>query len=135
MHVGMTGTRDGMTQMQMVAFDALLKRMKADALHHGDCLGADSESHDIATRIGLITFVHPPEKDEMRAWKVGDYIAEEKNYFARNRDIVNQSEVLIGLPKTMFETKGGTWYTINYGKQGDKPVRIIYPDGSIEKFN
>jgi hypothetical protein len=121
--------------MQQITFDSLLVRMKADVLHHGDCIGADAEAHVIALWQGLIITVHPPSDSSLRAWKVGDYMREEKNYFARNRDIVNESEALIGLPRTKIDTGGGTWYTINYAKKQGKPVRIIYPDGSIEKFN
>jgi hypothetical protein len=135
MHIGMTGARDGMTQEQKYAFEKLLCAAKAGTLHHGDCVGADADAHDLARSISLKVVVHPPEKDELRAFKEGDEMREEKGYFARNRDIVNESEALFGTPRTMLETKGGTWYTINYGKKRGKPVRIIYPDGSIEKFN
>ncbi len=135
MHVGMTGTRSGMTIPQMAKFRELLGRMGATKLHHGDCIGADAEAHGIAHSIRIPSIIHPPIKSALRALMISNDIREPKNYFARNRDIVSDSKVLIGTPVTDFETDGGTWYTINYAKKQGKPVRIIYPDGSVEKFN
>lgn len=137
MILGMTGARDGMTFSQKHTFKQGLEHFKVTTLHHGDCIGADAESHDIASAAGLSITIHPPEKDELRAFKreEGDQEREPKNYFARNRDIVNESEILFGFPKTMFETKGGTWYTINYGKKIGKPVYVVLPDGSVNSFN
>ena len=133
MIVGMTGRRDGMTVLQRQLFTSLLKHLKADELHHGDCLGADSNAHDIGRELGLKIIVHPPIKEELRAFCKGDEIREPDNYFARNRHIVNASEVLIGTPATAYESRGGTWYTINYGKRVGKPVYILYPDGSFDR--
>ena len=135
MIIGMTGARDGMTEKQKDMFAAGLYTLGGIQFHHGDCVGADADAHDIARATGLHIVTHPPEKDELRAFKVGDEARDPKNYFARNRDIVNESEILIGFPRGMVETGGGTWYTINYGKKQGKPVYIVYPDGSLEKFN
>lgn len=133
MIVGMTGRRDGMTPRQRQAFKSLLIHHRADTLHHGDCVGADAEAHDEAVELEMATIIHPPIKTELRAYKVGTETREPKNYFARNRDIVNESALLIGTPATYNETRGGTWYTINYGKKQGKPVYIIYPDGSMDR--
>ena len=131
-HVGMTGTRNGMTDKQKATFKRLLLQLEADWLHHGDCVGADAESHGIAECIGVRTHIHPPVKDELRAYCKGTKSENKKGYFQRNRDIVNSSDVLIGTPATVEETKGGTWYTINYSKGKDKPTYVIYPDGSFD---
>jgi hypothetical protein len=133
----MTGNRDGMTDEQKKTFARGLDHFNATTLHHGDCVGADADAHDIAAEKGRMITIHPPEKDELRAFKreEGDEEREPKGYFARNRDIVNESEILFGFPKTMFETSGGTWYTINYGKRIGKPVYVVLPDGSVDSFN
>ncbi len=134
-HVGMTGTRNGMTPEQKTTFNNCLRQLKANILHHGDCIGADADAHDIAEARNVLNFIHPPSKDELRAYKAGAKIYQEKNYFARNRDIVNASSVLIGTPATFHETGGGTWYTINYGIKQGGLVYIIYPDGRIQTRN
>jgi hypothetical protein len=30
------------------------------------------------------------------------------------------------------QARGGTWYTHDYAKKKNKPVKIFYPDGRIE---
>jgi hypothetical protein len=137
MIIGMTGARDGMTEEQKKTFARGIAHFKATTLHHGDCIGADADAHDIASAEGLSITIHPPEDDKLRAFKreEGDQEHEPLGYFVRNRNIVNDSEILIGFPKTYFETKGGTWYTINYGKRQGKPVYVVLPDGSVDRFN
>jgi hypothetical protein len=57
-------------------------------------------------------------------------MSEPKSFFARNRDIVDETDMLIATPATKKET-GGTWYTINYSRKQKKQRVIVYPDGSI----
>lgn len=139
MHFGMTGTRNGMTEAQRKEFERVLefnvRLHSAMSFHHGDCVGADAETHEIASRAGLNVIIHPPIKADLRAYCVSDEIREEKGYLARNRDIVNESDVMFGLAPTMKPRKGGTWYTINYAKTNGKEVWVISPDGTLEVFN
>ena len=76
--IGMTGTRDGMTLQQQGVFTQILRDFYSDEIeffgqdveqrfHHGDCIGADAEGHDIAKEVGYVIVIHPPEKDEVRA--------------------------------------------------------------------
>lgn len=134
-NIGTTGTRNGMTVEQFNKFTELMIKIADNSvvLHHGDCIGADAEAHDICHHLGMLTYIHPPEKDELRAFKVGTMLAEPKGYFARNRDIVNESGILYAFPAADFETpKGGTWYTINYARKVNKPIVIIWPNGDDE---
>ena len=55
-----------------------------------------------------------------------------KSFFARNRDIVDETDIWIATPATKKEM-GGTWYTINYSHKQKKHRVIVYPDGSIEE--
>jgi hypothetical protein len=48
---GFTGTRQGMTAEQKSVLRNLLGG-GAGEFHHGDCIGADSEGHDIADECG-----------------------------------------------------------------------------------
>lgn len=136
MNIGMTGTRNGMTEAQAETFLRILKEKETDDnwLHHGDCVGADADAHDLATSIGYQTHIHPPIKTEVRAFKEGTKMCKEDSYFARNRDIVNDSTLLLGFPATPFETKGGTWYTINFAKKFNHNLIIVFPDGTTTKF-
>lgn len=141
-HIGMTGTREGMTKLQSENFKSFITSMDlhtssaVTTLHHGDCIGADTDAHNIATKHELETEIHPPIKDDVRAYNEGTRSHEPKGYFERNRDIVNSSDWMFGFPVTDFETpKGGTWYTINYAKKTKTPLTIIFPNGLTETHN
>jgi hypothetical protein len=60
----------------------------------------------------------------------GDHTSEPKSFFARNRDIIDETDIWIATPATKKET-GGTWYTINDSRKQKKQRVIVYPDGSI----
>jgi hypothetical protein len=125
-HIGFTGTRSGMSAVQKTAFAELLESLVPCVFHHGDCVGADSEAHLMARTLGISVVIHPPVKEDLRAFCEG--ASEErtpKSYFARNRDIVNECSLLIATPYTNEETSGGTWYTINYAKRVKKTVAIL----------
>ncbi|MFE9730866.1 hypothetical protein ACFYO9_10380 [Streptomyces sp. NPDC005863] len=47
-------------------------------------------------------------------------------YHARNRWMVDHSDLVIGFPREGTEGTSGTWQTINYGAQQGKP-RLIVP--------
>jgi hypothetical protein len=137
MIIGMTGTRDGMTNAQKDSFLRGLEHFRAATLHHGDCVGADAEAHEIAAGRGMAITIHPPKDSRYRAYKreEGDQEMDPLGYFQRNRNIVKASDILFGVPKTKVDIGGGTWYTIKYGKGSGKPVYIIYPDGFVESHN
>jgi hypothetical protein len=134
--VGFTGTRRGMTDVQMCMFEGMLTRTPAE-FHHGSCRGADVE----AARIVRRTFLYPvrivchpgPDGDPCQEDSgVDSERLAPKTHFARNRDIVNACDKLIACPGEMQEqARGGTWYTINYARKVGKPVTIIWPNGGI----
>jgi hypothetical protein len=132
MKMGFTGTRTGMTAHQMRAVQQAMERYGPVAFHHGDCEGADAEAHIIAMRLGIRIVIHPPVDDKHRAFCKGEHeMREPKTHFARNRDIVNETQLLIATPWSTGELDyGGTWYTINYGRKQKAPVIIVWPDGS-----
>lgn len=120
MNVGITGTRFGATAGQLYFVEHLLSGWKdlfpPLFIGHGDCIGVDEQLHDMAVRLGVQTAVFPPDKDDVRAWKMGDIMHAPDGYLARDRAIVEWCDVLIGLPGTESETpRSGTWYTIRYG--------------------
>ena len=136
MKLGMTGTRDGMTVLQRNTFNIHIENAFDCGLkewHHGDCVGADAETHFIVSCFKSIDIIiHPPIDEKLRAFCLG---AKEhwpaKSHFARNRDIVVTTDGLIVLPKQMtHQSFGGTWYTHDYAVKIGKPIFIIWPDGT-----
>ena len=127
--LGFTGTRKGMTPEQQASVRAIVGGFST--VHHGDCIGADEEMHDIAIAFGQSVVVHPPADPKLRAWCRGDVVLPEKPYHDRNRDIVNAARYLLATPDSMKETtKGGTWYTVRYARQEGKDILIVWPDGT-----
>ena len=130
MRVGFTGTREGMTAPQRATLHKLLLEFEGGEFHHGDCLGADAEAHDIAAEL-YTTVIHPPLRATCRAFKSGNVVLQKQDYLERNKDIVDNTALLIAAPKTLREEhRSGTWSTVRYARKNDKQVIIIYPDGS-----
>lgn len=131
MIVGFTGTRHGMTDAQKAALRSLLVRVAGTEFHHGDCMGADSEAHDIAMECGYCLVIHPPTNPSLRAWrKVPSHLMRpERPYMTRNRNIVNAAQIVIAAPAESVEGKGGTRSTVRYARRVGKPLHVILPDG------
>lgn len=128
-HIGFTGTRWGMTDAQKETVKCLLRAAMPCTLHHGDCIGSDSDAHVIARNLNAKIVIHPPFNTNLRAYEESDDIREPRGYLARDRDIVLSSSVVIATPYNVQETRGGTWYTITFAKEMEKPVIIVWPNG------
>lgn len=61
MILGFTGTSHGMTQRQRATVKYLFCELLLTELHHGDCLGADKEAHNLALLMFVNVVVHPPK--------------------------------------------------------------------------
>lgn len=135
MKVGFTGTRTGMTSAQSDQVAYVLNLLGVTEFHHGDCVGADAEAHELARARGAYVVIHPPVDEIHRAFcRYADETLPALTHFARNREIVKNTEVLVAAPPAMVElTQGGTWHTINYGKKQLRDVYICWPDGSLTK--
>lgn len=135
LRVGVTATRHGLSDIQKAVAKNILEG-KCGEFHHGDCVGGDSELHDIVRqhyKDHWRVIVHPPINNALRAFKLGDEIREPLGYLARNKMIVLACDVLLGFPKSK-EQIGGTWSTISFcekviagGEQ--KQCHIILPNG------
>lgn len=142
--VGFTGTRHGMTTAQVLTVKHLIGTdYSIVEVHHGDCVGADADCHQIAMSEGANLVVHPPVDNRLRAFcdKAFEAKAKEcgvtvevldpKPYHDRNRDIVDACDYLIATPQEVTpQDKGGTWGTIGYARAKGKRNIIVYPDGS-----
>lgn len=132
--IGVTGSRKGMSAAAMLALENLLSAMTVVEAHHGDCMGVDKVFHDLVVKRGIPVVVHPPNNRVCRAFCAsGDPVVRKaKSYLFRNRDIVDETDLLIALPETKEEVlRSATWSTIRYARTQDKRLAIIYPDGCI----
>ena len=132
MKVGFTGTQVGMKPLQLGKLYNTMKYSGMVEFHHGDCIGADEEAHGLIER-PVVIVIHPPLKGDKRAYCMGaDFFRRPKEYIARNRDIVDETEILLAAPKGMTEEpRGGTWSTIRYARRLGRPVIIHWPDGTV----
>ena len=139
MKVGVTGTRNGLTDFQLDNVQDWLAAIPVPRgeLHHGDCVGADTQVASMAYHLlGYRTVCHPPVKDDLRAHFASDETRDPLSYFARNRNIVNETDFLLVLPyqnkeEFLASTSGGTLYTYNYAKKQGKPTLVFYPNGEV----
>lgn len=134
MKVGFTGTQQGMTDAQSKVFDLELDCINEDnELHHGDCIGADAQAHWFALQTWMDIVLHPPKNESKRAFCLGSNATREpKDYLIRNHDIVDETDMLVATPKEYTEQlRSGTWATIRYARKMNKPVTIVYPDGTV----
>jgi hypothetical protein len=134
MRLGFTGTRAGMTAEQRAAFIWWLHQWMPDEFHHGDCVGSDDESATIVhVEIPKCKIVcHPPIDTKLRAYNTfHQEIREPKTHFARNRDIVDETDKTVGTPREIkWQPRGGTWYTLDYAIKCAKPPAILWPNGT-----
>lgn len=134
LQIGFTGTKQGMTAYQREFLRNKLLNLKINGyqyVHHGDCVGADAQFHEIAISIGFQVIIHPPTNPKLRAhlFDVFTQILPAKDYLSRNRDIVDACSILLATPKESFEVlRSGTWATVRYARSKKKEVFIIRPE-------
>lgn len=139
MHVGFTGTQNGMTRPQARSFMKFLPDLDITCGHHGCCTGVDKQVHVLL--MWLLgpdhIILHPPEDLSKVPGGIFEYfpdknIRDMKPYLERNHDVVDETAHLVGLPYQSKEiVRSGTWATIRYAKKTDKPVTIIWPNGDL----
>ena len=130
MKIGITGTREGMTehQFEMVKQYLSLHYSEGAEFHHGDCVGVDAEAATLAKDIGYKIISHPgPDNDGLRAYVPADESREPQTHFKRNRTIVDACDYLLVVPLQMEpQSRGGTWYTYDYAVKKNKSFFVIY---------
>lgn len=132
--LGFTGTRMGMTQDQAYVVEELLHELHiSERVHHGDCIGADAQFHDLvrAHRPDLTIVGHPPEDDKYRAFTECDIWMPTLPYLKRDKEIVNAVMFLIATPRGSEQRRSGTWATIRYARNREIERRIVMPNGRL----
>ncbi|MEL6348900.1 MAG: hypothetical protein AAFV53_37695 [Myxococcota bacterium] len=132
--VGFTGARAGMTPLQLDVFARILQRLQPTRFVHGDCIGADADAHAWIVGSGLALPIRiRPSTSATRAWSEGaDEVLPPRKPMLRNRDIVDDAELMVACSPSPSEIlRSGTWAAIRYARKKNKPLVIIWPDGSV----
>lgn len=136
MILGFTGTREGLSDAQKVAFEEYMLGLTVlDEFHHGCCVGADGYAGVWVYETILTRCVgHPSDIKSMtdgealaRCHQIRDPLPPLK----RNRNIVDACELLIACPKGPEEQRSGTWATVRYARKVGKRVVIVWPNGEV----
>lgn len=125
-----------MTPLQVLTLHTLLEDIKVEGFHHGDCIGADFQAHEVAMELGIPIWLHPPENPTKRAFCQGALVVDDTYpYLIRNHHIVEQSEWLIAGPhEPDMVTRSGTWATVRYAMTLSRDIAILLPDGQIHLY-
>lgn len=140
--LGFTGTRNGLTtEQECVLRDATVSEIcKPSWFRHGSCKGADVQAARIMRerfKDTIVIIAHPGPIDDQCQEDSGvdDFKDVPKTHFARNRDIVNKSDLLLACPGyATWQKRGGTFYTMDYALQKKKMVIVIWPNGTVETY-
>lgn len=136
MKLGMTGNRNGISTEAKKFLINFLNTREIQEVHHGDCLGADADFHNLCQERNIKIIIHPPDDNKLRAYCKSDNILPSKKYIDRNHDIINETDTLIAFPPTEIEIlRSGSWATIRYAKKKNKKLFIVYPSGNAENEN
>lgn len=141
MDIGITATRNGLTERQKVSLGILLVShyvgAKNKRFRHGSCRGGDAQAARLVRKLfgkDVEIYCHPGPKDDPNQEDSGvdNVVHDPTTHFARNRNIVDGVSLMFACPyEDKEQAKGGTWYTVSYSRKAGVPVVIIWPDGSI----
>lgn len=132
--IGFTGSRDGISEKAHQKLKHYLNISKNDITegHHGDCIGGDTIFHNELKKYDVKIIIHPPLVNTLRSFCKGDDILKPKSYLDRNKEIVDNVDILLAFPKTKEEVlRSGTWATIRYARKQKKRILIFNPCGEI----
>lgn len=142
MILGFTGTQKGMTKEQMLTvINLLVHALDVEHGHHGDCIGADNEFHDLLLHYfqHISISVHPPEDQRRACGRVAVGQGRRMHplpFIVRNRNIVDAADVMLATPEQPVEKlRSGTWATIRYSLIKKKPLLIVTPAGDVIEHN
>lgn len=145
MRVGFSGTRAGMTSEQYREVRGWVAARLASivAVHHGCCVGADVDFHNICVDLGLIKLIqlHPSNNRgtnkllELRQMADVAKIWPEGEPLERDQVIVSCSSVLLITPQSDDEVvRSGTWATKRKADRMRVPVIHFRVEGEVEEL-
>ena len=141
MKVGVTGSREGLTDSQIASFGNWFTehRSSVTELHHGCCVGADEyvvarfylRPETKAVRI----YGYPPKNCRwISEWAKyhSEGLRNPAEYLERNEQIVLSVNLLLAFPKSQREElRSGTWATVRRARKAGKRVVLFLPDGTV----
>lgn len=142
MSIGFSGTREGMSGNQRDKFvEWILENIEdIDEFHHGCCVGADANAHQIvrdmciATNNKVVIHGHPTFGlgHPMRAEKLDlDVVHPTQEPMTRNDAIIAASEIMLFTPKFPETRRSGTWATFRHARKLKKPV-VMFSQGTYD---
>lgn len=133
MILGVTGTRVGATGFQLRVLAELLAQ--GDHLHHGGCIGVDSQAHSLAHGLYLGITVHWA-RSRLANRTLNMEGCEERPPLpplVRDRNIVQECQRLIVVPRGDREVlRSGTWATCRHARKIHRDHVVIWPSGRVE---
>lgn len=134
--LGFTGTQLGMTLNQRLALRMVLADIDFSVFFHGSCVGSDFEAHVmVSAEYPDVTIIALPgdQPDKTAALlPMPTFECPPAPMLERNETIAHWSDCLVATPRGFAEVRrSGTWATIRYFRKRNKPVCIIYPDGTM----
>lgn len=135
MILSVTGTRTGASE---AALDAcrhwLSTHDQPTEAHHGDCVGADTQWHELLEAMDVPIHIHPCNLRSQRSHLSGAQIYPVRSPLVRNHVLVDVCDVLHAFPQTMEEIqRSGTWATIRYARKSGRDHVLFWPDGTVEE--
>lgn len=136
--LGMTGTRDGMTEAQKTTCLKLFLEFKPDIYIHGCCQGADQDFHHLIIKTTLGKKCPQIEGYPASIWQE-QWAADQqfhhlhKGYTYKERDLIiaTRSKWFLGFPRGYEEElRSGTWMTLRMRRKLNKSFIIVLPNGT-----
>lgn len=143
MKLGITATRQLLARRQYLELARFILSLDVDEVHHGDCVGGDETAHVLAAHAGRRIVIHPPTDRKLRAFcdlivypSESHIVSEvtvlgERPYLDRDHDIVDDTDLLVGVPSGPERQRSGTWATIRYARKIGRPVAILMPGHTL----
>ena len=98
-------------------------------LHHGDCVGADEQAHDIARALSRNRGHKPhpcPTNGRLSQHKT---FGSQRARLVRNKVIVRETTLLIAAPaQAMEQPRFGTSSTVRFARKMGRAICILRPD-------
>lgn len=135
--IALTGSRQGMTDAQKHCVYHLIHEIRPERARHGDCIGSDEQFHQLVREHSPMVQIigYPPTDPKNRAWCEFDITMPEEDYHVRDQRMVHDSQMLLATPHGPEYPRSGTWTTIRFARGLLRPIKIIWPDGSITEEN
>ena len=131
MKLGITASRFGISPRQMEAWEVIAASLNVTHLYQGACLGGDEEMTLAFVRVSIANATIIALPSTVARWRSEKAITashfrfDAKDPLVRDSDIVDRIDLLVAAPRSMTDTRGGTWATIRMARERGIPVIIL----------